>query len=73
MKLKVTVAFGTTRVVVPCGDGHVSVRDLIEAAIVRYRKATNKVGLVAVVVRRLNRSVSRRKWRVRLCEVCACQ
>ncbi len=42
MKLKVTVAFGTTRVVVPC-DGDVSVRDLIDAAIVRYRKATNKV------------------------------
>lgn len=42
-KMKVTVCFGRTRVVVPCGDGHMKVLSLIEQAVTRYRKAIAKV------------------------------
>uniref|UniRef100_A0A3Q3GZW2 Par3/HAL N-terminal domain-containing protein n=1 Tax=Labrus bergylta TaxID=56723 RepID=A0A3Q3GZW2_9LABR len=41
--MKVTVCFGRTRVVVPCGDGNLRVQDLIEQAAMRYRKAIAKV------------------------------
>ncbi|XP_033065411.1 partitioning defective 3 homolog isoform X23 [Trachypithecus francoisi] len=44
--MKVTVCFGRTRVVVPCGDGHMKVFSLIQQAVTRYRKAIAK--LVAV-------------------------
>ncbi|XP_064613950.1 partitioning defective 3 homolog isoform X2 [Liolophura sinensis] len=40
--MKVTVCFGSTRVIVPCGDGNLPVRDLVEKAITRYKKATGK-------------------------------
>lgn len=41
--MKVTVCFGDTRVIVPCGQGDLLVRELIERAIVRFKKAANKV------------------------------
>lgn len=41
--MKVTVCFGPVSVVVPCGSGDITVRDLISQAITRYRKAANKV------------------------------
>ena len=42
--MKVTVCFGSVRVVVPCGtDGSLTVGTLITEAICRYKKATNKV------------------------------
>ena len=41
--MKVTVCFGSVRVVVPCGDGNLLVSELIDKAIVRYKKATGKV------------------------------
>lgn len=41
--MKVTVCFGRTRVVVPCGDGNMKVFSLIEQAATRYRKAIAKV------------------------------
>lgn len=41
-KMKVTVCFGTVRVVVPCGEGEILVRDLISKATTRYKKATAK-------------------------------
>lgn len=41
--MKVTVCFGRTRVVVPCGDGSMTVSDLVEQAAMRYRKAIAKV------------------------------
>lgn len=44
--MKVTVCFGNVRVVVPCGDGDILVRDLIREATLRYRKATGKVSFV---------------------------
>ncbi|XP_067934733.1 partitioning defective 3 homolog isoform X12 [Watersipora subatra] len=40
--MKVTVIFGETRVVVPCGQGDFLVSELIEKAVVRYRKAAGK-------------------------------
>jgi hypothetical protein len=45
-KMKVTVCFGNVRVVVPCGDGDILVRDLVREAILRYKKATGKVSNV---------------------------
>lgn len=41
--MKVTVCFGRTRVVVPCGDGNITVYNLIEQAAMRYKKAIAKV------------------------------
>ncbi|TNN35893.1 Partitioning defective 3 [Liparis tanakae] len=41
--MKVTVCFGRTRVVVPCGDGHMKVHSLIQQAVMRYKKAIAKV------------------------------
>ena len=41
--MKVTVCFGPVSVVVPCGNGDILVRDLINQAVTRYRKASNKV------------------------------
>ena len=40
--MKVTVCFDNVRVVVPCGDGTLLVRDLMHEAILRYKKATGK-------------------------------
>ncbi|KAF7245998.1 hypothetical protein EYD10_08087 [Varanus komodoensis] len=47
--MKVTVCFGRTRVVVPCGDGNMKVFSLIEQAATRYRKAIAKVKLLKTV------------------------
>ncbi|XP_043288698.1 partitioning defective 3 homolog [Venturia canescens] len=41
--MKVTVCFDNVRVVVPCGDGTLLVRDLMHESILRYRKATGKL------------------------------
>ncbi|XP_060920141.1 partitioning defective 3 homolog isoform X2 [Labrus mixtus] len=51
--MKVTVCFGRTRVVVPCGDGNLRVQDLIEQAAMRYRKAIAKDVSYWVQVHRL--------------------
>ncbi|KAK9890679.1 hypothetical protein WA026_012031 [Henosepilachna vigintioctopunctata] len=40
--MKVTVCFGNVRVVVPCGNGDILVRDLIREATLRFKKATLK-------------------------------
>ncbi|CAM9700479.1 unnamed protein product [Lampetra planeri] len=40
--MKVTVRFGRTRVVLPCGDGSQRVRDAVTEAVRRYRKALGK-------------------------------
>ncbi|KAJ8388141.1 hypothetical protein AAFF_G00146320 [Aldrovandia affinis] len=40
--MKVTVCFGRTRVVVPCGDGNIKVHNLIQQAVMRYKKAIAK-------------------------------
>ncbi|XDV27899.1 hypothetical protein PO909_031347 [Leuciscus waleckii] len=41
--MKVTVCFGRTRVVVPCGDGNIKVHWLVQQAAMRYRRAIAKV------------------------------
>jgi partitioning defective protein 3 len=41
--MKVNVRFGPVTVVVPCGDGDLSIRQLIAESIVRYKKAASKV------------------------------
>ncbi|KAF7267816.1 hypothetical protein GWI33_018993 [Rhynchophorus ferrugineus] len=41
--MKVTVCFGNIRVVVPCGDGDILVKDLIRESTLRYKKATGKI------------------------------
>ncbi|KAK2858660.1 hypothetical protein Q5P01_003280 [Channa striata] len=51
--MKVTVCFGRTRVVVPCGDGNVKVHSLIEQAAMRYKKAIGKDPSYWVEVHRL--------------------
>ncbi|KAF4087824.1 hypothetical protein AMELA_G00075680 [Ameiurus melas] len=51
--MKVTVCFGRTRVVVPCGDGNIKVRSLIQQAIMRYRKAIAKDPAYWIQVHRL--------------------
>ncbi|XP_016138198.1 partitioning defective 3 homolog [Sinocyclocheilus grahami] len=40
--MKVTVCFGRTRVVVPCGDGNITIHSLIQQATMRYKKAIAK-------------------------------
>ncbi|XP_034078501.1 partitioning defective 3 homolog isoform X2 [Gymnodraco acuticeps] len=51
--MKVTVCFGRTRVVVPCGDGNIKVESLIEQAAMRYKKAIAKDPSYWVQVHRL--------------------
>ncbi|XP_068160046.1 partitioning defective 3 homolog [Antennarius striatus] len=51
--MKVTVCFGRTRVVVPCGDGNIKVYNLIEKAAMRYKKAIAKDPSYWVQVHRL--------------------
>ncbi|CAH0406430.1 unnamed protein product [Chilo suppressalis] len=41
--MKVTVCFGSVRVLVPCGAGDLLVRDLVREATLRYKKATGQV------------------------------
>ncbi|CAN9506518.1 unnamed protein product [Ophioblennius macclurei] len=51
--MKVTVCFGRTRVVVPCGDGNIKVHNLVEKAAMRYKKAIAKDPSYWVQVHRL--------------------
>ncbi|XP_033842159.2 partitioning defective 3 homolog [Periophthalmus magnuspinnatus] len=51
--MKVTVCFGRTRVVVPCGNGDIKVQNLIEQAAMRYKKAIAKEPSYWVQVHRL--------------------
>uniref|UniRef100_A0A3Q3Q7N7 PDZ domain-containing protein n=1 Tax=Monopterus albus TaxID=43700 RepID=A0A3Q3Q7N7_MONAL len=51
--MKVTVCFGRTRVVVPCGDGNIKVHTLIQQAVMRYKKAIAKDASYWLQVQRL--------------------
>uniref|UniRef100_A0A3B1JVD4 Par-3 family cell polarity regulator n=1 Tax=Astyanax mexicanus TaxID=7994 RepID=A0A3B1JVD4_ASTMX len=51
--MKVTVCFGRTRVVVPCGDGNIKVHSLIQQAAMRYKKAIAKDAGYWIQVHRL--------------------
>lgn len=52
--MKVTVCFGRTRVVVPCGDGNIKIHSLIQQATMRYKKAIAKVSRVFLFFLRKN-------------------
>lgn len=41
--MRIQVLFSETSVLVPCGDGQISVRELVDKAIVRFKKVLNKV------------------------------
>ncbi|XP_077285393.1 par-3 family cell polarity regulator isoform X2 [Arctopsyche grandis] len=51
--MKVTVCFGSVRVLVPCGGGQLLVRELVAEATRRYRNATGKGSESWIVVRNL--------------------
>ncbi|XP_016347410.1 partitioning defective 3 homolog [Sinocyclocheilus anshuiensis] len=51
--MKVTVCFGRTRVVVPCGDGNITIHSLIQQATMRYKKAIAKDPSYWIQVNRL--------------------
>lgn len=42
------MCFDAVRVIVPCGNGELTVTELIERAVSRYRKATNKASILSV-------------------------
>lgn len=50
VSMKVTVNFGAVRVIVPCGKGDLPVKQLMDLAITRYKKATGKVRLLFFTV-----------------------
>ncbi|XP_073943875.1 par-3 family cell polarity regulator isoform X1 [Choristoneura fumiferana] len=54
--MKVTVSFGSVRVLVPCGAGDLLVRDLVREATLRYKKATGQGPETWVGVRALRAS-----------------
>lgn len=54
--MKVTVCFGNVRVVVPCRDGELLVRELIHEATRRYKKAAGKVRLI--IIRKFRSEIS---------------
>ena len=37
-RIRVNVKFGETKVLVPCGDGSISVKEMIDKAIDKFRK-----------------------------------
>ena len=43
--MRIQVLFNDTSVLVPCGDGQLTVRELVDKAIVRYKKVLSKVKL----------------------------
>ena len=56
-EMKVTVCFGPVSVVVPCGNGGITVADLVERAVTRYKKASNKVSPPVRAGRRVRTAV----------------
>lgn len=41
--MRIQVVFDSTPVLVPCGDGHLTVGELIQKAILRFKKVVDKV------------------------------
>ena len=48
--MKVTISFNATKIVVPCGDGYITVREATNLAVIRYKKAIGKPGSFWVAV-----------------------
>eukprot|EP00794_Sanderia_malayensis_P003245 gene3245-3726_t len=51
--MKLTVCYGHVKIIVPCGEGELTVNALIEKSTARYRKATGKSSLDHVSVKYL--------------------
>ncbi|XP_065052924.1 partitioning defective 3 homolog isoform X2 [Rhopilema esculentum] len=51
--MKLTVCFGPVKVIVPCGDGELTVNDFIEKATSRYIKASQKENVDEIYVKHL--------------------
>ena len=49
--MRIQVIFNSTPVLVPCGDGHLTVGELIQKAIVRFKKVVNKVSAFPLAAR----------------------
>ena len=48
-RVRINVKFGETKVLVPCGDGSITVNEMIEKAIDRFKKAKKLVsGMIHV-------------------------
>ena len=41
--MRIQVVFNSTPILVPCGDGNLTVGELIQKAILRYKKVVDKV------------------------------
>lgn len=41
--MRIQVLFNETSVLVPCGDGNLTVKELVDKAIVRFKKVLTKV------------------------------
>lgn len=56
------MCFDAVRVIVPCGNGELTVCELIERAVSRYRKASNKasVNFVKILFSQLSIGVIRK-------------
>lgn len=51
--MKVTISFNGTKIVVPCGEGDISVQELTDLAATRYKKAIGKTNAYWVSVHSL--------------------
>lgn len=52
--MRIQVVFNTTPVLVPCGDGHLTVGELIQKAILRFKRVVDKVKLVFLFMCKLS-------------------
>lgn len=43
--MRIQVLFDETSVLVPCGDGKLTVKELVDKAIIRFKKVLNKVSV----------------------------
>jgi hypothetical protein len=41
--MRIQVVFNSTPILVPCGDGHLTVGELIQKAVLRFKKVVDKV------------------------------
>lgn len=49
-KIRIHVKFGETKVLVPCGDGGITISDMVDKAIGKYKKAQKLVSAAATAL-----------------------
>ena len=66
--MKVTVSFDAVRLVVPCGDGHLQIGQLVDRAVARYCKTVGKVRYSRRLcrIRIITDLIGRRRYSVRM-------